>query len=255
MMSFPLKHRPNFKNPAHQAIIHALQEANVANLNESKCLFGRGTAIVLDIGEYRVSKDVDFLCSDDAGYRYLRSRIHTDGLKAIFGPKIQQERDFRFNHYGMRTMISVGGIPIRLEIVREGRISLEDGVPHPQVPVTTLSVTDRVTEKLLANSDRTHDRSTAYRDAIDLGMLFAHGTPLTKIAIAKAAQIYDDIGLKAQWTASKLADTIEQRHVADSLNMTMDNVRTASHHFRRNIEQNWPMQKNRQKNKGTDFDR
>lgn len=39
-------------------------------LESSRCYFGGGTAIVLMYGEYRLSLDVDFLCSDVDGYLY-----------------------------------------------------------------------------------------------------------------------------------------------------------------------------------------
>jgi hypothetical protein len=51
---------------------------------------------------------------------------------------------------------------------------------------------DRITEKLLANADRCQDRSTAYRDAIDLGMLGLHRGPFLDAALAKAELAYGD---------------------------------------------------------------
>ena len=49
-----------------------------------KCWFAGGTEIVLDLGEYRLSKDIDFLCADVDGYRELRSIVMTGGAAKLF---------------------------------------------------------------------------------------------------------------------------------------------------------------------------
>ena len=38
-------------------------------LEQCHCYFGGGTRIVLELGEYRESKGIDFLCSSRDGYR------------------------------------------------------------------------------------------------------------------------------------------------------------------------------------------
>ena len=55
--------------PEHHAVIAALHAIDVDLLASCRCWFGGGTAIVLDIGEYRLSKDINFLCTDADGYR------------------------------------------------------------------------------------------------------------------------------------------------------------------------------------------
>ncbi len=60
-----------------------------------KCWFGGGAEIVLDLGEYRLSKDIDFLCSDADGYRELRSVVMTGGAANLFGDDAQEVRAFR----------------------------------------------------------------------------------------------------------------------------------------------------------------
>jgi hypothetical protein len=87
-------------------------------------------------GEYRLSKDVDFLCADAGGYRALRSAAVSRGVAGFFARDVIQERPFRADQYGIRAVIRVGKTPLRFEIVREGRIALggrEDpglGVPR-----------------------------------------------------------------------------------------------------------------------------
>ena len=110
--------------PEHHAVIAALHAINVELLASCRCWFGGGTAIVLDIGEYRLSKDIDFLCADADGYRRLRSLVAVKGAAVLFGHPVTQEREFRYDQYGIRGIISASGIPLRFEIIREGRISL-----------------------------------------------------------------------------------------------------------------------------------
>ncbi len=62
-----------FRRPEHRAIITALRSMNVPLLRRCRCWFGGGTAIVLAIGEYRLSKDMNFRCADVDGYRQVRS--------------------------------------------------------------------------------------------------------------------------------------------------------------------------------------
>ena len=64
-----------FAREHHTAILKALRAHDGDYLMETKCYFGGGTAIVLELGEYRESIDIDFLCADQAGYRALRTAI------------------------------------------------------------------------------------------------------------------------------------------------------------------------------------
>lgn len=43
-----------------------------------ECWFGGGSAVSLRCEEFRVSRDVDFLCASRDGYRMLRERVHRD---------------------------------------------------------------------------------------------------------------------------------------------------------------------------------
>ncbi len=113
-----------FVRPEHRAIIGALRAADAALLARCRCWFGGDTAIVLAIGEYRFSKDLDFLCADQDGYRVLRSGIAERGASFVFGPAVTQERAFRADQYGIRGIIAHDGLPICFEIVREARIPL-----------------------------------------------------------------------------------------------------------------------------------
>jgi hypothetical protein len=218
-----------FARAEHRAVATALRAMDHGLLMTHRCWFGGGTEIVLDLGEYRVSKDVDFLCADIAGYRGLRSLVAARGAAALFAAPIREERAFRSDQYGIRGIVSADGVPLRFEIVREARISL-DGRPDPGLGVPRLVHADRIAEKLLANADRSEDRSTAFRDAADLGMLALRGGPFPGCAFAKAEEAYgDDIGRKLARVLERLSQPAERRDAAAALGMDAPLLEAAAH--------------------------
>jgi hypothetical protein len=73
---------------------------------------------------------------------------------------------------------------------------------------------------MLANADRCQDRSTAYRDAIDLGMLALRRGPFPHAALAKAELAYgDDVLGKLRWVLDRLGEAEERRHASEALGM------------------------------------
>lgn len=206
----------------HRIIAEALSLMDHDYLLANHCWFGGGTAIVLKLGEYRRSLDVDFLCSSTQGYRELRSAATERGLRAFFPEPVKALRDFRIDQYGLRTILEYRAQQIRFEIVREGRVDL-DGVRDADLGVPVLSTVDMITEKLLANADRCQDRSVAYRDAFDLGMLIERHGPFPAQAIDKAEMAYGaDIQRKLAWVVDRLQDDGERDMAADALSMRRD---------------------------------
>ena len=159
-----------FRHAAHDEVLAALQQLDAAFLRESHAYFGGGTRIVLELGEYRVSRDIDFLCADTAGYRAIRETIAEDSLGAIAKPGLRLARDVRGDQYGVRTALECATQRLKFEIVREARIALE-GTKVPRLPVSCLARTHCFAEKLLANADRGMDASTLARDAVDLAFM------------------------------------------------------------------------------------
>lgn len=183
-----------FERPLHQQIAQVLRTLNGALLKEHSCLFAGGTVIALRFGEYRESVDIDFLLSDVTHYRSLRQLLMgAAGINAIVlpgQPPLMQLRDIRADQYGIRTMLSVVGQPIKFEIVLEGRIKLAAPTAKDVVcGVPTLTVLDMATSKLLANSDRWADDGVFSRDLIDLAMMQPR-LPLLRQAITKAEAAY-----------------------------------------------------------------
>lgn len=201
-----------FERPHHQRIAWVLGTLNGPLLQAHKCYFGGGTAIVLKFGEYRESVDLDFLVSDIESYRNLRQMLTgTDGFAAILlpgHPPVAQSREIRADQYGIRTMLSMAELPLKFEIVLEGRIDLDTpGEQDAICGIRTLTLQDLAASKLLANSDRWGDDGVFNRDVIDLAMM-RPGLPLLRRAIAKAEGAY---GQAIRADLGKAIDRLQHR--------------------------------------------
>lgn len=182
-----------FERKHHQLIARALKAFDGALLRDNACYFAGGTALCLLHGEYRESNDIDFMVSDLAGYRSLRHLMTgAKGFGSLAKTRgvVRQIGELRADQYGIRGKITVDGVPIKLEIVLEGRIKFD--VPDSKrkiCGIATLSELDLVAEKMLANSDRWLDAAAFSRDIIDLAMM-GSGRGLLKGAIEKAEAAY-----------------------------------------------------------------
>jgi hypothetical protein len=201
-----------FKRPHHQRIAHVLAALDSDVLAQHQCWFGGGTCIALRYGEYPESVDIDFLISDAAGYREIRQMLTgANGLAPIVrsvAMPLQLARDVRADQYGIRTQVLMDGHAIKFEIVREARIELQIPTTPDQIcGISTLTVLDLATSKLLANSDRQADDGVFSRDLIDLAMMNLTIVQL-RAAVDKASQAY---GLAICRDLSKAIDRAEQR--------------------------------------------
>ena len=232
-----------FGKPEHRIIAEALGLMDRDFLTANQCWFGGGTAIVMKLGEYRRSLDLDFLCADASGYRELRTRASELGVRAFFPEPVEAVRDFQIDQYGLRTVVRLREQPIRFEVVREGRINLH-GHFDEDLGVPTLAPADMFAEKLLANADRCQDRSVAYRDAFDLGMLVKAYGQIPADAIDKAQTAYGpDIERKVAWVVGKLRDKGELRDAAEALQMDIAVGVDAVSALREEAARIWPDEK------------
>jgi Nucleotidyl transferase AbiEii toxin, Type IV TA system len=183
-----------FRRESHQSVLAVLSFLRADKLSSCRALFGGGTRIVLDLGEYRESEDVDFLCSDPEGYAEIRFAAATGGFAALFTAEglreLQFPREMRVDQYGIRFAVVHGARSLKIEIIREARISLDPGSRPGWSPVDCLSVPDCYAEKLLANSDRWADRQILSRDLIDLAALRARIGPIPAESWKKAELAY-----------------------------------------------------------------
>lgn len=174
----------------HQLILRVLAQISMAFFQKCQIYFGGDTLLTLTHAEYRLSRDIDFLCSNLDGYRELRRAIFARSYGALFQnpTDLTFPREIQANQYGIRFPVVLKDQTIRFEIVSEGRIKLGPPESLPYCPVC-LNTTDRGAEKLLANSDRWPDTSVCSRDLIDLAILRLH-EELTPTAFAKAEAAY-----------------------------------------------------------------
>lgn len=188
-----------------------LESLDAEMLAARACWFGGGTAIALRFGEYRESVDVDFRVSSREGYRDLRLAVTgRQGLDAICRPgsQLEQTRDLRADQHGVRSMVRVDAVDIKLEIIAEGRIALERPDAKDSIcGIAALTPLDMAATKLLANSDRWADDAVASRDLIDLAMM-RPSRALLGAAIAKASGAY---GEAIERDLSKAIDALRER--------------------------------------------
>ena len=179
--------------PRHARVVAALDSLDGKFLAQCRCWFGGGTRIVLELGEYRESEDVDFLCSDPAGYRALRSTISERSLGRIASRRLGLAREVRADRYGIRTVLDIDETKLKFEIVLEGRIELA-GATRSKFGVPCLSHADCFAEKLLANADRWRDDAVLSRDVIDLAFMVEHWDEADAAAGAALARgAYGDV--------------------------------------------------------------
>ena len=180
----------NFQIGHHQLIHRVLSGLNCEFLSECRAYFGGGTLISLDLGEYRTSNNIDFICAVGSDYRKLRNAIsdRTPRILLKDHADLQIER-FTADQYGIRMAIETDGITIKTEIIAEARFELDPPRQPSWSPVECLSMSDCFTSKLLANADRYADASVHSRDLIDLAFLRTE-QPIPAIAIDKAEAAY-----------------------------------------------------------------
>lgn len=177
----------------HQRIYRVLENLNHEFLSECHAYFGGGTLLALDLGEYRTSNDIDFICAVGADYRQLRNALgnHSPQLLLQHNSGLEIDR-FTTDQYGIRMSIVVDGIAIKTEIIAEARFTLDEPRQPSWSPVECLSITDCFASKLLANADRYPDPGVYARDLIDLAFL-RNQQPIPALAIEKAEAAYNVI--------------------------------------------------------------
>ena len=176
----------------HRKIVTILESLDSELLKNTQTYFGGGTLLSLKYGEYRLSKDIDFICPVTTnGYRELRKALHDKGESAIFTDQsnFAVPRGIKADQYGIRCGIVVDSAIIKFEIIAEARIELGNPEWLDWCPVATLNFSDSCAEKLLANADRWLDKSIESRDLIDLAILRLQNK-IPQSALDKAESAY-----------------------------------------------------------------
>jgi hypothetical protein len=185
-----------FKHPLHNQVFQVLQSLDRDFLASCQTYFGGGTMLALAYGEYRLSRDIDFLCPYGPAFSRLRNGIYDRSYAALFVPEkigtLQLPGDLKTDRDAVRFGVKVETMVLKFEIVAEGRINLDPPANPDWSPVACLSVVDQVAEKLLANGDRWADAAIDSRDLIDLAILKLR-TDFPQAAINKAEAAYRNI--------------------------------------------------------------
>lgn len=212
-----------FEHGPHQRIATLLRAFDRDLLEQAGCFFGDDTAIILALGEYRESVNVEFLCASAEGYRLLRNTVREDSLGALLTRPVPHVREVRASRYSVSTFLEVDGAPVRVEFMWEARIEIS-GACDADLSVPVLSRVDMYAEKLLANADRGSDRAVWSRDIIDLAMMIKHWGEIPVEAWDKARAAYGDHVVRAyERSCERICD---RRYLADCLRaMHMDSDR------------------------------
>jgi len=159
-----------YKRPRHQLIAACLKNFNANYLSEHSILFGGGTRIVLELNEYRESVDIDFLCRDKDSFRAVREQVTNVSLGELVHEDFVYKREIFFDRYGVRTLLDVDGVIIKLEFISFENYNLKSGsyssTSSVQFPVPYIDRNSCFCTKLLANADRYNDKP--YKDIFDL---------------------------------------------------------------------------------------
>ncbi|MGC4934628.1 nucleotidyl transferase AbiEii/AbiGii toxin family protein [Gordonia sp. DT30] len=179
-----------FNRDHHNHIKTVLESLNSELFLDARCYLGGGTAIALRFGEFRQSLDLDFMVSSTDGYRELREMVKGPGFESLTVRELPLLREPMVDQYGIRAILEAAGVPIKFEIISEGRISFETPGPDDEIcGMRTLCLLDMVASKLLANSDRWADTSVFSRDLIDLAMIEPDDNLMDE-AVSKAEGAY-----------------------------------------------------------------
>lgn len=151
-----------YKYPWHNNLSHVLDTISHKDIFiENKIYFAGGTSIALLHNEQRLSVDLDFMASD--GFSTIRELLKTYGASFFFPHMTGGQVMFH------REVVRIFHNNIKVDILNTQRYPLygtmcKYGIPslHPELLFT---------EKLMANSDRVHDRSTYCKDLLDIAFL------------------------------------------------------------------------------------
>lgn len=181
-----------FDREHHERIRKIMKCLDRDLMNAAEAYFGGGTSIVLQIGEYRESVDIDFMCAvGQPGWRKLRTAFHERQFRGIFPDHaITEASEFFADQYGIHGWVSVDGKrDVKFEIVAEARVPLT-GTMNTDLGVLELDHLGLFVQKLCANVDRSSDPTSMHRDILDILMMERHWGEIPKEAFEIAEGHY-----------------------------------------------------------------
>lgn len=153
----------------HNLIRKALDNFNPIFLLENNVLFGGGTRIALEINEYRLSVDIDFICPNKESYRSVRQEVSNVSLGNIVRKDFVYLREIKQDRDSVRCFIEINNNPIKLEFISFADYNLNKDIgTYFNIPYIDRKAC--YTTKLLANADRYNN--SPYKDIFDLLAMF-----------------------------------------------------------------------------------
>jgi hypothetical protein len=193
-----------YHRPHHKVIHHLLTQFNSSFLEANNILFGGGTRIALELGEYRESVDIDFLCPNTESYRAVRSEILSHSLGNLISGQVTLAREVMPNRYAVRTALEFQGTRVKLEFVAFDDYKIHSTVNSP-FPIPCIDPDSCYITKLLAHADRHVE--PVRKDFIDLLMMFQHWGPPSESVWTEVERHY---GHSARITLVKKLDEFIQ---------------------------------------------
>lgn len=182
MAKYSIKH--------HQIIESALNNFNADFFCENNIIFGGGTRIALELGEFRESIDIDFLCPNKKAYRAVREQVTNTSLGDLVKIDFVYARDIRSDRDAVRTVIEHEGARIKLEFVSFDNYELVSCIEPAQFPVPFLNKTSCFYTKLLANADR--KLIAPYKDLFDILAMYKEWGSIPSESIKLAESHYGE---------------------------------------------------------------
>lgn len=109
-----------FRHSIHNDILQILSAVNHDFFRDCSILFGDGTMLALSYGEYRLSRDIDFLCPYGEPFSTLRCRVFEDGYSAVFNlnlcDQITFPGDIIANSYGIRFAVQTATTTLKVAL-------------------------------------------------------------------------------------------------------------------------------------------
>ena len=147
----------------------ALAIFNKDFLRKNHVLVGGDTRIVMELGQYRESGNIDFLCLDTQSFRAVRAQVSTTSLGEITTNPFELAREVICDQYGIRTVISINGISLTVAIKNLTGFRLKKAIKAP-FPAECIDRSSCYITKILSLTDG--GMAPAKTDFIDLLMMF-----------------------------------------------------------------------------------
>lgn len=152
-----------FERATHRAIAVVLEAFDLGSLERFACYFAGGTRIALEHGEFRESRDADFLCSSTERFAEARMAVRSRGYAALFTQegreRLRLPREIRADQYGIRSPALAEDRSVRVELIREARFALSPRPGAPSYPA--LAFRGRMLRRLGAPASSARRRSKA----------------------------------------------------------------------------------------------